>query len=711
MQMNVVSGHIQRADATDVDELLMIAQSLAECHDFAALPAFERAIDACAQDDEPLRMLNALAARVETQIRSRRTHADISNWIDLLIEQSQNVDLHINHDKDKLSYLPFYIGRLAAYLYFKASDSTLSAQAQHALDLVTHVASGLSSREDATLHVNAREIDWALAACTYLSAYAHLSEKNELRVIVERCGERLRTAADASPLRVGEWLTERALMRTFHARADSTQLEILRQEFAQSEDWVSTHGLDSLRFKCERLRVEILAMEGKLDEAIACLDQASSLIGIDHDIDWLQYFYKRADVSLQRFDGHATLSAADSALRLCEQTGIPSERRAIYASFRAAALAKLGRTDDAIAQYESIIATIAEGYRSFYESTRDSLSAFRDWDHDRLIAQSQLRAAMSCQAARRNERFLWSTPEIASKSYARALEMDCEPAFALRAIAAQSLQPPPFAMASWPWPLRIRLFGRMSIERNGEMIALDGKAQRKPLALLAYVAMAPHAEYSIESILARLFPSSEYDDPKNAFDVALFRLRKLLGVDGVLRLSSGVLSLDRSRVWVDLTLFDKLVDDVVAEERRDETSTATLYKIRDSLELAAGDLLADEPHDFAKAKRNQVHRRVDQIVEIAATFEERQGRAEAAIDWWEQSLSRSPINEIAYRGLMRAHQRLGNNAQALLIFRKCAEVTSSMLGIAPSQATEALRREILDASLPRIATSNVRLVA
>jgi DNA-binding SARP family transcriptional activator len=99
--------------------------------------------------------------------------------------------------------------------------------------------------------------------------------------------------------------------------------------------------------------------------------------------------------------------------------------------------------------------------------------------------------------------------------------------------------------------VRVRTIGRFEIEVGGRVLAADGKPQKRPLELLqALIACGGAA--STQRLADLLWPEAEGDRALDAFEVALRRLRQLLGNAESLPLRGGRLMLDEQRVWVDV---------------------------------------------------------------------------------------------------------------------------------------------------------------
>lgn len=141
----------------------------------------------------------------------------------------------------------------------------------------------------------------------------------------------------------------------------------------------------------------------------------------------------------------------------------------------------------------------------------------------------------------------------AARLAALALTHDVQPAAAARLVREHRLAPPPQADARWPWDVRIEHAGRpelLSIEVDGTPVALGAKLPRRPLELLQALidcgGRAPAAR-----LADRLWPEAEGDRAMDAFEVALRRLRSLLGHADALLLAGGTLALNPSRVRVE----------------------------------------------------------------------------------------------------------------------------------------------------------------
>lgn len=115
-----------------------------------------------------------------------------------------------------------------------------------------------------------------------------------------------------------------------------------------------------------------------------------------------------------------------------------------------------------------------------------------------------------------------------------------------------------------------------AVERHGQALHFQRKAQKKPLALLMALVSAGGRQVSAALLAGELWPDADGDAARNALTITLFRLRHLLECQEAVVLSDGRLSLDPQRVWLDTWNFEalfsvhrdgKLAEDLVFERR------------------------------------------------------------------------------------------------------------------------------------------------
>ena len=134
--------------------------------------------------------------------------------------------------------------------------------------------------------------------------------------------------------------------------------------------------------------------------------------------------------------------------------------------------------------------------------------------------------------------------------------------------------------------LKIRDDGEdCGIYLDNEELIVKGKAQRKPLEILKLLTAYPDGVETCR-VMDELWPDLEGDAARNALDIALHRLRKILRRDAM-RLINGILSLNKDIVWLDTEALDR----IGAQRPSSPELSAAREEI---LELYRGGLLGDQ---------------------------------------------------------------------------------------------------------------------
>lgn len=241
--------------------------------------------------------------------------------------------------------------------------------------------------------------------------------------------------------------------------------------------------------------------------------------------------------------------------------------------------------------------------------------------------------------------------------------------------------------------LRVSAFGPLRIERDGLPVHDGAKAQRRPLALLALLAAQGGRALDTTTVIDELWPSLEADAPRASLDMAVSRLRKLLGDPGAVVCADGHLRLDPCRAWTDVAAFEALLQVAEAGSERAPWQALALY---------GDDLLGRAPvGPRLLARRQQLAQRLAELALDAAARLQACGAWARAAQLLQRAIERLPLCEPLYRQLMQAQLAQGENAEALRSFQRCRELLQAALGAAPSADTLALAdRAQVHARLP-----------
>lgn len=237
-----------------------------------------------------------------------------------------------------------------------------------------------------------------------------------------------------------------------------------------------------------------------------------------------------------------------------------------------------------------------------------------------------------------------------------------------------------------PVALRVRAFGPLHIERDGAPLGRVGKTQRKPLDLLALLVAEGGRPLDVALVIDELWPSLEANAPRASMDMAVTRLRRLLGVPTAVQLADGRLTLDPRQVWTDVAAFEALAD---TAERGDAQAALAAIDLYSETLLGSGPL-----GGRLLARRQQLALRFGLLVQSAGSALLAQGQALHACRLYQRALCRDPLSEPLHRALIGAQIRLGERAEALRSFQRCRDLLHALLGVPPAPSTLALVHQV-----------------
>src|SRR5262249_51856757 len=191
---------------------------------------------------------------------------------------------------------------------------------------------------------------------------------------------------------------------------------------------------------------------------------------------------------------------------------------------------------------------------------------------------------------------------------------------------------------------------------------------------------------SAHTIADYLWPDLEADAACHNVDTNVHRLRKLLGVGDVLVSAQGRIALGATRCWVDAWAFERLAGDCgqASQDRKIE-------KGLEALGLYKGHVLNREGEQpWALAFHEKLATRMIQLAETVGKAMEQRGDMDSAIELYHRTLALDNVSEPIYRRLIACLKERGEVDEALKVYRRCRELLSDVLGIQPSQETQAL---------------------
>lgn len=287
-------------------------------------------------------------------------------------------------------------------------------------------------------------------------------------------------------------------------------------------------------------------------------------------------------------------------------------------------------------------------------------------------------------------RLFLNLPRELAVMCADALEAGIETGFVLKLIARRSLIPPANAGAAWPWPVRVRAMGVFSLTVDGKPAGAGQRGPDHRLNLLKLLAANDGRALSVQRVIEILWPDAEPENGRKSFDMALSRLRKLVGRDEAFIVNEGRLAPSPQLVWIDTAAFVSLI-----EREGGASAPAALARFAERLIRAYrhGFLDGDAPDiSWQLEPRERFKLRFVRSASATATRLMEAGQDEAAVRTLEYALEAEPMAETLYQKLMTLHGERGRAAEVLRVHRQCKKMLAALLSVAPSAETEALAK-------------------
>ena len=297
--------------------------------------------------------------------------------------------------------------------------------------------------------------------------------------------------------------------------------------------------------------------------------------------------------------------------------------------------------------------------------------------------------------------FSWWRRDVMTRVCLKALEEGIEAEWIGGMVRRRGLVPeePPLHLDAWPWPLKVYTLGRFEIARDGTPVQFSGKVPQKPLLMLKAVVALGGKGVSEVQLSDILWPDADGDLAHRSFETTLYRLRHLLGDDGVLQHEGGLLGIDRRHCWVDAWAFEHLCGRAESLWRSGNGAgpQEAMALGEKALGLYHGHFLPSEGHEaWTVVARERLRNKFLRLTLLIGRHWEQTGQYEEALRYFEKGIEVDGLAEELYQHVMACHIRLGWKADALRAYERCRAALSSTLGITPSDRTE----EIIEAIRP-----------
>ncbi|MDR8389575.1 hypothetical protein NC796_00410 [Aliifodinibius sp. S!AR15-10] len=247
-----------------------------------------------------------------------------------------------------------------------------------------------------------------------------------------------------------------------------------------------------------------------------------------------------------------------------------------------------------------------------------------------------------------------------------------------------------------PEKLHINLFGGFCLKFNGEQIAdLDSPRLQQ---ILAYLILNRSSRQSRQYLAFQFWPDSSEKQ-------ALANLRNQLHLlRNVFPEAERYLIVDhKSLQWntqvtsiSDVAKFEVSVRQ--AKQVKKEKDTHQIKALKKAISLYKGPLLPEYYEDWIEHHRVRLKHAYESALQKLIELLENDRNFDEAIYYAKKFIQHDPLNETAWRWLMKLYASDNNRASALQTYRKCANVLKEEFDVRPSRDTTEVYKRLLSSS-------------
>src|SRR6266568_8078595 len=246
--------------------------------------------------------------------------------------------------------------------------------------------------------------------------------------------------------------------------------------------------------------------------------------------------------------------------------------------------------------------------------------------------------------------------------------------------------------------LSFQLFGKFSVRRNEQV--LEGFDARKVQELFCYLLL--HRDHSLprETLAGLLWLDTTTIQSKKNLRQAIWQLQSALGSqtepmnDRVLQVEPEWVQLNsQANFWLDVVVFEKAFD-LVQKVPGQELDFQRVQALQEAVQLYQGPLLEGWYQDWCLLERERLQSMYLAMLDKLMSYCEVHHDYETGLLYGTRIMCYDRARERTHRRMMRLYYLLGDRAEALRQYERCAAALEEELGVKPSKSTLALYRQI-----------------
>ncbi|MCX6046250.1 MAG: BTAD domain-containing putative transcriptional regulator [Chloroflexi bacterium] len=251
--------------------------------------------------------------------------------------------------------------------------------------------------------------------------------------------------------------------------------------------------------------------------------------------------------------------------------------------------------------------------------------------------------------------------------------------------------------------LIVRFLGPIQLQLDEQNLTAEIGA--KPLALLAYLAVAAPHPVARERLVGILWADKAEDAARYRLRHMLWNLRRTLGKDQ-LQADDTLCWFATEGLWIDVAEFQRGCLALGIDKPRATPSPADIPTLQALVDLYRGDffdrlIVREAPlfEEWNLAERERLQLLYLEVLWRLAQAQQAVGDEASCAQTLTRLIEADPLRERSYRALMAAYQRQGDRAAALRVYEQCKLYLARELAVPPSPETEQLRQSIVKGTL------------
>ena len=246
--------------------------------------------------------------------------------------------------------------------------------------------------------------------------------------------------------------------------------------------------------------------------------------------------------------------------------------------------------------------------------------------------------------------------------------------------------------------LRIHLFEKFCVRRNEQV--LDGFDARKVQELFCYLLL--HRDHSLprETLAGLLWPETTTAQSKKNLRHTLWQLQTALGsrnestYNRLLLVEPDWVQLNsEANLWLDVAVFEQAYN-LAQKIPGQQLDSSIAQLLIETVQLYQGPLLEGWYQDWCLLERERLQNIYLAMLDKLMSYCEVHHDYETGLLYGMRIMCYDRARERTHRRMMRLYYLIGDRAEALRQYERCAAALEEELGISPSKNTIAIYRQI-----------------